>query len=320
MPKVSIIVPVYNVEKYIRNCLDSIRNQTFTDWECILVDDGSTDKSGAICDEYAVADTRIKAIHKTNGGVATARQTGVDAAMGEYLIHADPDDYVEPEMLDEMIAEIQRQRVDILVVDFYHDKDCGAIELWKQTFSGSTSKDLAEEILLQRLHGGLWNKIVKKASYKSVAPSFYPGVDYCEDVLIWVQMSKSDLSVGYLPKAYYHYVQHEESITGNFTRSTLETCKKYIGKLCSLVPEDSSEVRLSKEMVKYNAFCSQILSDKEMKELFPEIKTYSKCYFYLKPIYRIGYCGHQRRAHRYLSTFYSAISHLKTILHLNRPM
>lgn len=311
MPKVSIIVPVYNVEKYIRNCLDSIRNQTFTDWECILVDDGSTDKSGAICDEYAVADTRIKAIHKTNGGVATARQTGVDAAKGEYLIHADPDDYVEPEMLDEMIAEIQRQRVDILVVDLYREKDCGAIELWKQTFSGSTSKDLAEEILLQRLHGSLCNKIVRQSCYKSANPHFYPGVDYYEDNLIWVQMSKSDFSVGYLPKAYYHYVQHEESITGNFTRSTLETCKKYIGKLCSLVPEDSSEVRLSKEMVKYNAFCSKILTDSEMEMLYPEIKTYSKCYLYLRPIYRIGFSGHQKMAHRYLNAYFSFISYLK---------
>ena len=309
--KVSIISPVYNAEKYIRRCLDSIVAQTLTDWEVVLVDDGSTDKSGDICDEYAQADARIKVIHKNNGGVAAARQTGVSAATGEYLIHADPDDYVEPEMLEEMVAEIQRQGVDILVADFYCDKDGVTNEVRKQAFNGTTCKELAQDILLHRLHGSLCNKMVRLSSYKSAGACFFPGINYCEDVLIWVQLSRPNLSVGYLPKAYYHYVQHEASITGNFTRSTLETCKKYIGKLCTLLPENSPEVRLSKEMVKYNAFRSLILSDKEMKELYPEIKTYSGSYLYLRPVYRIGFCGHQELAHRYISAYFSFIAYLK---------
>lgn len=102
LPKISIIVPVYKAETYLHRCVDSILAQTFTDWELILVDDGSPDQSGKICDEYAKKDQRVKVIHKENGGVSSARQRGLDESVGEYTIHADPDDWVEPEMLDEL--------------------------------------------------------------------------------------------------------------------------------------------------------------------------------------------------------------------------
>ena len=95
MPKVSIIVPVYKAEKYLNRCVDSILAQTFTDFELLLIDDGSPDRSGEICDEYAKKDSRIRVIHKENGGVSSARQRGLDESIGEYTIHADPDDWVE---------------------------------------------------------------------------------------------------------------------------------------------------------------------------------------------------------------------------------
>ena len=98
-PKISIISPVYNAEPYIVKCLDSILAQTFESWELILVDDGSLDRSGNICDEYAAKDSRIVVIHKKNEGVGAARQTGMDNATGEYIIHVDPDDWVESDML-----------------------------------------------------------------------------------------------------------------------------------------------------------------------------------------------------------------------------
>lgn len=307
-PKVSIICPVYNAEKYIHRCIDSIIAQTLTDWELILVDDGSQDKSGAICDEYAQKEPRIRVIHKENGGVSMARQTGVVAAVGEFLIHADPDDYVEPEMLEEMVAEIEHQGVDILVTDFYLDRDGKPSEIKKQTFKGSTCKELSEGILLQRLHGSLWNKIVRQSCYRASAPQFFPGVNYCEDVLIWVQMSRFNVSVGYLPKAYYHYVQEEDSITNRFARKDFEASAKYIDLLCKLLDEKSVLASYSKQMVKYNAFCKNLLSDKEMKELFPEVKTYTRNRYYLRPIYRLAFSGYQNIA-RILLRCYSFLIH-----------
>lgn len=95
MPKVSVIVPVYGVEKYISKCIESILNQTYTDWELILVDDGSPDNSGFICDEYARKDSRIRVIHKENGGVSSARNVGLDYATGEWVTFVDADDWID---------------------------------------------------------------------------------------------------------------------------------------------------------------------------------------------------------------------------------
>ena len=100
MAEVSIIVPVYQVEKYIRQCVDSILAQTFTDFELILVDDGSKDGSGQICDEYAAMDRRVKVIHKENGGLSDARNRGMDQAAGNYFMFIDSDDYIAPTMLE----------------------------------------------------------------------------------------------------------------------------------------------------------------------------------------------------------------------------
>ena len=119
MPKISVIVPVYKAEKYIRRCVDSILAQTFTDFELLLVDDGSPDNSGAICDEYAARDSRVKVFHKENGGVSSARQMGLDNSLGEYVIHADPDDWVEPDMLQELYSEAQQSGADMVICDFY---------------------------------------------------------------------------------------------------------------------------------------------------------------------------------------------------------
>ena len=99
MPKVSVIVPVYKAEKYLHRCVDSILSQTFTDWELLLIDDGSPDRSGEICDEYAKKDTRIRVFHKENGGVSSARNMGLDIAKGKWIVFVDSDDWCEPDYL-----------------------------------------------------------------------------------------------------------------------------------------------------------------------------------------------------------------------------
>ena len=116
---VSIIVPVYKAEAYLHRCVDSILAQTFTNWELLLIDDGSPDRSGAICDEYASKDARIRVFHKENGGVSSARQKGQDEAQGEYTIHADPDDWVEPTMLEELYKKAKEDDADMVICDYY---------------------------------------------------------------------------------------------------------------------------------------------------------------------------------------------------------
>lgn len=106
-PIISIIVPVYNGDKYLSRCVDSILNQTFQDWELLLVDDGSTDKSGEICDEYAIKDKRIKAFHKKNGGVSSARNYGIKHIEGEWIMFCDADDELMAFCLKKLISFIQ---------------------------------------------------------------------------------------------------------------------------------------------------------------------------------------------------------------------
>ena len=117
--EVSIIVAVFNVEKYICRCVDSLLKQTYHNIEIILVDDGSQDNSPEICDEYAKRDDRIKVIHKPNGGVSSARQAGLDAATGDFVIHADPDDYVDADMVELLLSEAINTNSDIVTCDFF---------------------------------------------------------------------------------------------------------------------------------------------------------------------------------------------------------
>ena len=225
-PKISIISPVYNAERYIVKCLDSILVQTFQDWELILVDDGSSDKSGVICDEYAARDSRVIVIHKENGGVGAARQTGLDAVTGEYVIHADPDDWVEPTML----------------------------------------------------HGSCWNKLVKRACYNKVKACFFPGINYCEDLLFWIQIyAYLDVKTAYLNRAFYHYYvdQSHQSITANYSRSFLKMSYAVIEKMEEIIPDSipfRHELINSKKMsVKYEAFEHPILTSKEYRLVYPEL-------------------------------------------------
>ena len=116
--KVTIAVPVYNVESYIKRCLDSLLIQTLKEIEIILVDDGSTDDSGQICDTYSEKDNRIKVLHKKNGGLASARQAALENAHGEYFICCDSDDWVEPTMYEEMYAKAKETDADMVICDF----------------------------------------------------------------------------------------------------------------------------------------------------------------------------------------------------------
>ena len=212
--QVSVIVPVYNAEKYLHRCVDSILAQTFLDFELLLIDDGSLDWSGSICDEYAQKDSRVKVFHKENGGVASARQLGMNVAQGEYIIHADPDDYVEPLMLEELYKCAKKNHADMVICDFYVNKFQHEIQK-KQTPTNLDHITVLRE-LFQQLHGSCWNKLLRRSCYKQSGVSFPIGVSYCEDLSFWVCLLKHPIRIAYLPKAFYHYVQHETSIVHSY--------------------------------------------------------------------------------------------------------
>lgn len=204
-PKISVIVPVYNAEQYLCRCIDSILSQTFTDFELLLIDDGSSDKSGDMCDGYAQKDSRVRVFHKENGGVSSARQCGIDIAQGEYIIHADSDDWVESSMLYDMYEEALKTNADIILCDYYIDSNRNSIVV-RQAPSSCNAKDVLRD-LFHTLHGSLCNKLIRISCYTEHGIYFPKDMSLCEDLFVVCSMLKNDIKVSYIPQAYYHYVQ-----------------------------------------------------------------------------------------------------------------
>lgn len=269
-PKVSIIVPVYEAEKTIHKCLDSIVRQTFEEWEVILVDDGSLDASGQICDEYAAKDCRFHVIHQSNLGVSAARQAGLAASIGDFIIHADPDDWVEPKMLEDLYNCAVDDNADMLICDLY--KDIGKVSSYqKQVISSCHPDKIMDGIFKGVIHGSCCNKLVRHTCILQTDAKFPEGVNYCEDICFLVQLLKHNIKITYLDKAYYHYVQLKNSITGSFNEKKFGEVKSYIAFLSSSLPEDSYPVKRAKEWLKKEAFRNGIVSLKELSSLYPEV-------------------------------------------------
>ena len=206
MCKISVVVPVYKAEKYIRRCLDSLLAQTLKDFELILVDDGSPDCSGVICDEYSQKDKRVRVIHKSNGGVSSARQAGLDVAVGEYVIHADPDDWVEADMLKELYCKAVETNADMVFCDFYQDYANGRSSYVSQKIATPIdSRTMLANLLEGKIHGACWNKLVRRAIIKSYDVKFIGNINVCEDRQFNISLLLNATSIIYIPKAYYHY-------------------------------------------------------------------------------------------------------------------
>lgn len=269
-PAISIIVPVYNAEGYMRRCVDSLLGQTYGDFEVILVDDGSPDGSGAMCDEYAQKDSRVKVLHKENGGVASARQCGIDRARGEYTIHTDPDDWVEPCMLEELYNKAKATNADMVICDFKIDENGRCIYRTQQPANDS-AEGVLDDLLHYRLHGSLCNKLIKRTCYTEFNVSFVKELNYCEDYLVCVKLLKRGIKVAYLNKAFYHYDQivNSNSITRNFSIKLFELRKMFISRLEEVIPDQKELIVLNKLDLKYSLFEANM--PKEFKILYPEV-------------------------------------------------
>ena len=227
-PKISVIVPVYKAEHYLARCVDTLLAQTFDDFEAILVDDGSPDNSGAICDEYALKDKRVRVIHQPNAGVSMARQKGLDNARGEYVIHADPDDWVEPDMLKELYAKVKEEDADMVICDFYAHYGEKVVYERQQPSSLDPNTVLCD--LFKHLHGSCWNKLVRRVCFLKFDIQFSEGVSFCEDLLINSTLLQHNIKVAYLSNAFYHYdcCINSNSLVRKKTSATFEKDKRLI--------------------------------------------------------------------------------------------
>ena len=269
-PAISVIVPVYNAEAYLEKCVNSLLSQTFKDFELLLVDDGSTDASGMLCDAFARADTRVRTFHKANEGVSATRQFGLDQARGEYTIHADPDDWVEPNMVEELYAKAKAEDADMVICDYYVEFG-KKTELKRQQPSTLDSETVLRE-MFQRLHGSLWNKLVKRACYKDFQIHFPPELHYSEDLYVVVSLLRHPIKVVYLPRAFYHYNQtvNPKSISRSADKRTYEWFVAANEKISSLL--DETRFAVEKEKIRANiafmALRTNYYGSREYKRIF----------------------------------------------------
>lgn len=213
--KISIIVPVYNVEKYLEKCINSILTQTYQNLEIILVDDGSMDNSGEICDEYAKKDERIKVIHKENGGLSDARNAGIEIATGKYIGFVDSDDYIGKDMYEYLIRLIQKENADISIcghkIVFQKEENNEIkgeildeeIEIW------DTKKAIVELLKQEKIHDYAWNKLYKKELFEKIR---YPKGRKMEDLGTTYKLFDHSKVIVLGNQKKYFYLQREGSI------------------------------------------------------------------------------------------------------------
>ncbi len=308
---ISVIVPVYNVEKYLKRCVDSILNQTYKNLEIILVDDESPDNCPAICDEYAKKDSRIKVIHKTNGGLSDARNAGIIISGGKYIAFVDSDDYISYEMIQILYDRIKEDKSDMAICNFtYVDEAMNGISKLNGDMPIKDRKLSGYEALMSltkpRCHYYVtaWNKLYNKKLFEDI---LFPIGKLHEDEFVVHKIFDKCQYVSCVEKPMYYYVQREQSIVHtaysvkrldaveaffqrcefcvkrNLTELAVSSFNSAIGYLSQgygNINGDKDEIKKRVKMLKkdYNALFPQII-----KENIPMKNKIQMGLFYISP-------------------------------------
>lgn len=247
--KISIIVPIYNVEKYLERCLKSILNQTYKNLEIILIDDGSNDNSLCMCQDYAKIDDRIKVIHKKNGGVSSARNMGLDNATGELIGFVDPDDWIEPQMFEAMVTCKIQNNVELVNCDFLvesenefmfhrHEKNVSYMKILENI--QSINSMICESSFIQ---GQVWCKLFDEKYIRGIR--FNEEIAIYEDLLFCVEYVERINTVAcIMNQQLYHYSMHENNVTKSFG-------KKDITSIYALEHVLNKKLKLDLETIEY---------------------------------------------------------------------
>lgn len=262
IPSVSIIVVAYNAGLTLRRCLDSAVSQTLSDIQIVIVDDGSMDNTAEIAEEYAVKDRRIRVVRQANKGVAVARQTGLDAANGEYVIYLDADDWVEPDMYEKMYSKAKKTDADMVVCDFIVEYGNRSVRQ-RQHPSGIHTDDPLDHLLRYGMNSAMWNKMIKSKLLCGLV-KFVPGMPTIEDFMIEYEDKK------------IHQSQHPESLHSDDPLSDLLMFKFNSGPCNKLVRHacyKANNVKFKKGMVcneDFYVLCQLFVNGLSKVEFIPE--------------------------------------------------
>lgn len=275
--KISVIVPVYKVKKaLLERCVESLINQTLEEIEIILVDDGSPDDSGKICDEYAAKDARINVIHKKNGGVSSARNCGIEKASGEYIGFADSDDYVKPDFFETLYNAATENDSDMLCSGYIELKEdcqteCNVTED-KSPCIMKPDEAVEEFILFRKIDFRVWNKIFKAQIAENIR--FFEEFRIAEDELFIYECIKKSKNVQYLPYAgYYYYINPKSVMSNGLSEKNFDSLKVtdiISGELTNQPPESVNYFILNTCL----RLWVKIASDKDFSSKFSDEKKY----------------------------------------------
>lgn len=268
---ISIIIPVYKVEKYLEKCIQSVINQTYENLQIILVDDGSPDNCGKICDEYAKKDHRIEVIHKSNGGLSDARNKGLEIAKGEYIGFVDSDDYIEADMYEVLYNLLKQYNADVGICNFYTVSQCKiAIKNVDSGIKEYTRIEILKEILLDNnIQSYAWNKLYKKDLFDEIK---YPVGKKYEDIGTTFYLLEKCNKVVVTGKPEYYYINRQDSIVNNVTETTITDYIELIMQRYDYIEENI------KELSNYNKnYLKRILktAEQDIKSL-KEVGDYTK--------------------------------------------
>ncbi len=242
----SVIIPVYNCEKYISRAVDSILNQTVSDFELILVDDGATDSSGIICDQYSSADQRVKVVHKQNGGVSSARNAGLDACTGKYVVFLDSDDYVD----DNYLEKFNKYESDLVVSGYCLENEKSEILLIRDCPEKEYKITKNSTFVSQDFVNGYFNYACTKRFRRSVLCDhnirFFEQLKFSEDTLFVMDYISYVNSISQMQSHSYHYVKYEHETLSNLGISEtfvhqMETANDVIAKSLEKTFGDEAE-------------------------------------------------------------------------------
>lgn len=244
---ISIIIPVYKVEKYLEKCIESVLKQTYTNLQIILVDDGSPDNCGKICDEYAKKDSRIEVIHKANGGLSDARNVGISKAKGRYIGFVDSDDYIKEDMYEILLNLIKKYDADVSICNLYDVIDGNECIRNKENGIREYSRlDILKEVLLDKnIQSYAWNKLYKKELFDEIK---YPIRKKYEDIGTTFYLFEKCNKIVVTSEPEYYYLKRADSLVNNVTESTILDYTEIIIQRYLYIKQNIKELR------KYNNY------------------------------------------------------------------
>lgn len=285
---ITIIIPIYNLEKYIEKCIESVLDQTYTNIEIILIDDGSSDKSLEICNRYSKRDKRIKILHQENKGVSSARNLGIKKARGKYIIFIDGDDYIERTMLETLYCNLINNNADISICEFlYVDEEKNKRKRVNDNEIILLNKQEFYRYLIDTKYfcGYLFNKLIRidLIINERGITLFDEEIHVCEDLLFLASIAKNVRKVIYTTQAYYYYVQRENSTIKQLYTYKRLTNFNALKKVIEIYKNENIDVDMEFELrfLKFTSEALFLMQYLKIKDdiLKKQIKEKSKEYY-----------------------------------------